>query len=125
MEGFWLDAHSGAIPAPLLEIARRVVPVLPNLKAIIFEIFPSFVPGFGLDGIRAEIEKLHELWELRASARWDRLQLQRQLRVDSVANDHTSPAAWENALGALVIGRPPADEASHRLAARPGVALVN
>jgi uncharacterized protein (UPF0276 family) len=125
MEGFWLDAHSGAIPDPLLEIARRVVPVLQNLKAIIFEIFPSFVPGFGLDGIRAEIEKLHALWELRGRARGDTLQLKRQRRIDSAADDHTSPAAWENALGALVIGRAPADEASHQLAADPGIAVVN
>ena len=125
LEGFWLDAHSGAIPDPLLEIARRVVPVLPNLKAIIFEIFPSFVPGFGLDGIRAEIEKLHELWDLRGGTRGDRLRVQRQRQVDFVADDHMSPAAWESALGALVIGRPPADEASHQLAADQGVAVVN
>lgn len=61
MEGFWLDAHSGAIPGPLLEIAMRVIPSLPNLKAIIFEIFPSFVPGFGFDAISAQVEKLGEL----------------------------------------------------------------
>src|SRR5262249_20424090 len=88
-------------------------------------IFPSFVPGFGLDGIRAEIEKLHELWELRGRARGDRLQLQRQRRLDSASDDHTSPADWENALGALVIGRPPSDEASRQLAADPGIAVVN
>ena len=43
MEGFWLDAHSGAIPDTLLSIAREIVPTLPNLKAIVFELFPSFV----------------------------------------------------------------------------------
>jgi uncharacterized protein (UPF0276 family) len=125
MEGFWLDAHSGAIPDPLLEIARRVVPALPNLKAIIFEIFPSFVPGFGLDRIRTEIEKLHELWDLRGKAHGDKLWPEQQRHVDSVADDHTSPATWEGALGSLIIGRPPADKASHQLAADPGVAIVN
>ena len=38
MDGLWLDAHSGAIPDHPLAIARRVIPALPNLKAIIFEI---------------------------------------------------------------------------------------
>jgi len=65
LDGYWLDAHSGAIPDVLFQIARDVVPALPNLKAIIFEIFPSFVPVFGLDAIPREIERLHELWTLR------------------------------------------------------------
>src|SRR5262249_35407372 len=76
LEGFWLDAHSGAIPDPLLEIAKRVIPTLPNLKAIIFEIFPSFVPVVGSDLIRTQIEKLHELWSLRRPTRQDRLPTQ-------------------------------------------------
>jgi uncharacterized protein len=125
MDGFWLDAHSGAIPDPLLEIARWVVPALPNLKAIIFEIFPSFVPGFGLNRILAEIEKLHELWDLRGKAAGDRLCLERQQHLNVIADNNTLPATWENALGSLVIGRPPADIASQQLAADPGVAIVN
>lgn len=41
LDGFWLDAHSGAIPDALLAICETVVPRLPNLAAIAFEIFPS------------------------------------------------------------------------------------
>jgi uncharacterized protein len=125
MEGFWLDAHSGPIPGSLLEIARQVIPALPNLKAIIFEIFPSFVPSFGLDGIREEIEKLHELWNLRGTACGDRLWLRHQSQANLVAEDQISPAAWENALGGLVIGRPGADDVSRELAIDPGVAMVS
>ncbi|HYL99152.1 MAG TPA: DUF692 family protein, partial [Blastocatellia bacterium] len=65
LDSFWLDAHSGAIPDPLFAIAREVIPDLPNLKAIIFEIFPSFVPRFGLDAVRREIERVHGLWAIR------------------------------------------------------------
>src|SRR3984893_6827908 len=50
--GYWLDAHSGAIPEPLLALSREVVPHCPNLKAVIFEVFSSFLPSFGLDGVR-------------------------------------------------------------------------
>src|ERR1700756_4529653 len=45
--GFWLDPHSGAVPPELLELAARIVPRLGNLKAIIFELFPSYFPKLG------------------------------------------------------------------------------
>ena len=125
MEGFWLDAHSGAIPDPLLEIARWVIPSLPNLKAIIFEIFPSFVPGFGFDAIRTQIEKLHELWELRGRACEVGLPIRPARSVTSVVDDRILPAAWERTLGALVIGRAPDNDQACDLAADPGVPVVN
>jgi len=123
MEGFWLDAHSGAIPDPLFEISKRVVSALPNLKAIIFEIFPSFVPIVGFDAIRVQIEKLHELWELRGKTHGERLPVRppEPFKV----NDRASPGAWERALGALVIGRPPNEDVARELAADPGVGVVN
>jgi hypothetical protein len=125
MEGFWLDAHSGAIPEPLMEIARRVVPQLPNLKAINFEIFPSFVPVVGLETVRAQIERLHEVWELR-HARVEQPLPARVARTPAFqANDRLSPLLWERALGSLVIGRAPEDDHMRELAADPGVAMVN
>jgi len=125
LEGFWLDAHSGAIPDPLLEIAKRVIPTLPNLKAIIFEIFPSFVPVVGSDLIRTQIEKLHELWSLRRPTRHDRLPTQRCTPVHLVSDDPISPAMWEEVLGALVIGRSPAHNRARELATDPGVSIVS
>jgi uncharacterized protein (UPF0276 family) len=125
MEGFWLDAHSGAIPDPLMEIARRVIPSLPNLKAIIFEIFPSFVPSVGFDVIRAQIERLRELWELRGRAPQIRSPGNRIWPVELRAGDRISPDAWETSLGALVIGRSCDREPSRELASDPGVPLVN
>jgi uncharacterized protein (UPF0276 family) len=125
MDGFWLDAHSGAIPGPLLEIAKRVLPSLPNLKAIIFEMFPSFVPGFGFDAISAQIEKLHELWEFRGRAREVGLPIKSGGSVTAVVGDRISPGAWERTLGALVIGRSPDNDLARELAADPGVPVVN
>jgi uncharacterized protein len=66
LDGFWLDAHSGAIPDALYAIAERIIPRLPNLGAIIFEIFPSFVPEVGLDLVREQMQRLHALWALRS-----------------------------------------------------------
>ena len=126
LEGFWLDAHSGAIPETLFEIAKQVVPALPNLKAMIFEIFPSFVPLVGLETIRKQIEKLHELWALRGQVRQERRSMRRgQHPVLNEKHVRVSPAAWEGALGALAIGRPPTDDIARVLTADPGIRIIN
>jgi uncharacterized protein len=125
MDGYWLDAHSGAMPERLFTLAREIVPHLPNLKAIIFEVFSSFLPRFGLDGVRAEMERLRELWQLRRSdgGAWP------QKRPGASGAWPESPSAatvatWEAALGALVIGRDATPPLGAELAADPGVALM-
>lgn len=117
-EGFWLDAHSGAIPDPLYEIAAGVIPRLPNLKAIIYEIFPSFVPVVGLDQVAAQMERLHELWALRRSPAAAPVARPRPHRVADP--DALSPAQWESALGALVLGR----GGDGAMTAEPGTRVV-
>ena len=57
-DGYWLDAHSGAPADEVFDLAEDLIPALPNLKAVIFEVFPSFVPLLGADGIRAQIRRL-------------------------------------------------------------------
>ena len=44
--GYWLDAHSGAMPPELAELARELVPLLPNVHAILFEMLAGR-PAFG------------------------------------------------------------------------------
>ena len=123
-QGYWLDAHSGAIPEPLFELAREIVPDLPNLKAVMFEVFSSFLPSFGLDAVRAEMERLRELWQLRSPRApalrqepWNPL---RALKPEAGAG----VAEWEASLGSLVIGRPAATPFARELESDPGVALV-
>jgi uncharacterized protein len=123
MDGFWLDAHSGPIPEPLFDIARRVISTLPNLKAIIFEMFASFVPIFGFDAIRIQVEKLHELWELRGKTRAEAAPV--LTWQPGMLNGDASPVVWERALGGLVIGRSPQEELAQQLANDPGVAVIN
>jgi uncharacterized protein (UPF0276 family) len=120
LEGFWLDAHSGAIPEPLERLARDVVATLPALKAIVFEIFSSFLPHFGLDATRRELEKLHGLWALRGS----RVTKPRPPAPARAPATGISPAEWERALGGLVIGRAPSTALGEELANDPGVPLV-
>jgi len=122
MEGFWLDAHSGAIPEPLERICRDVVPDLPNLKAIIFEIFSSFLPHFGLDKIRCELEKLHELWALRRTRSMETMAPHPPPTLPPPTG--VGPVEWEEALGRVVIGREPSCSLEEEFAADPGARLM-
>ncbi len=126
LDGFWIDAHSGAIPDPLFEASRIIVSRLPNLKAIIFEIFPSFVETAGAAVIYAQMERLHELWSLRGTAVDEPLPVRSSRTAMPVSFDEgPSPAMWERALGNLVIGRTPgAETLSRELAGDQGVLLV-
>jgi uncharacterized protein len=122
LDGFWLDAHSGAIPEPLLRICRDVIPALPRLGAIIFELFASFIPHFGLDATHTELETVHELWELRRLKRTTA----DDARPAPVASPPggPDPARWEVALGNVVVGRDPSNDLERELDGDPGVQLV-
>ena len=123
MEGFWLDAHSGAIPDPLLAIAREVIPHLPNLKAMMFEVFASFLPHIGLDAVRGELIKMQELWALRRPGSNVAAPTSNGQPLHVVA-DMFGPREWETALGRLVVGQQPTGPLEMELAADPGVPLV-
>jgi uncharacterized protein (UPF0276 family) len=119
LNGFWLDAHSGAIPEPLFEICRDVVPHLPNLKAIVFEIFSSFLPTFGIAAVERQVENLRSLWNSRGAGA-SASQPPGPVPLDS----GPSVEEWEQALGRLVIGRVPTTPLEESIAEDPGVPLV-
>jgi uncharacterized protein (UPF0276 family) len=117
--GYWLDAHSGRIPEPLLELASWVVPQLPNLGAIIFELLASYLEPLGLDGVAEEVSKLARIWDQRGSA------VVRRAAAAPVGEPPVdSPGEWEDALGALVIGRAPASPLALDLADDPGIPIL-
>ena len=98
--GFWLDAHSGAVPADVLELAARIVPRLPNLKAIIFELFPSYFPQLGARLFRSQLEALHRVWDRRGSMTVTKT----CVRGDPPEpNPAPSPKEWERTLACLTV----------------------
>jgi uncharacterized protein (UPF0276 family) len=123
-EGFWLDAHSGAVPDALYAIAERVIPRLPNLGAIIFEIFPSFVPEVGLELVRDQLIRLRDLWRLRAAGPTAPSPKVPRVELSSDSVDAVSPEAWERALGRLITGRAAHDAVGAELARDRAVPLV-
>jgi len=125
MDGYWLDAHSGPIPAALFSQAKDIVSRLPNLGAIIFEIYPSFVESVGVGEICRQLERLRELWSVRGCHAADvgTPGPRAKIRYRS-SGDTASPAAWETELGSLVIGRSPVHDLGIELSNDAGVALL-
>jgi uncharacterized protein (UPF0276 family) len=122
LDGYWLDAHSGTMPDELFEMARNIVPRLPNLRAIVFEIYPSFVPLVGLERIRGDLQRLRALWGMRRPAATDVTPT--LLPNICLEDNETSPETWERALGRLVTGHAPEGALQTGLAADPSIGLV-
>jgi uncharacterized protein (UPF0276 family) len=106
MAGYWLDAHSGRVPEPLLAIAAEVLPRLPGLGALMFEVMPEHVHELGQDGVAAQVEQLAALWRLRPPARVNSDSAPQTPRDPVVsppsADDVAQVRAWELALHRLV-----------------------
>jgi len=62
LDGFYLDAHSDIVPAPVWELLEWTVPRCPNLGGIVFELFGSWVEVVGIDCVRDELARLQQLW---------------------------------------------------------------
>lgn len=121
--GYWLDAHSGAIPRDLAAIAACIIPRLPNLKALIFELFPSYLPVVGLGLFRTQLEGLHRMWDTRGSCSRTRIPLRRR-SIEPTLESSVSPQTWEETLGALVVGRDSSNSLAADFHADPGVGII-
>lgn len=64
--GYWLDAHCGVINPEILAVAAEIVPHLPNLAAIIFEVAPDYVTTLGETEFINQMEAVNWLWSLRS-----------------------------------------------------------
>jgi uncharacterized protein len=104
MDGYYLDSHSGEMPEELEKISADVISQLPNVKAIIFEIFPSFLPLTGLELVKSEMKKIHTLWEMRNSKPAAETERER-IDLSSLALDKQFvPDDWEYTIGTLAVG---------------------
>lgn len=63
LAGFYTDSHSGLTPTDVWSWAYEFAPRFKNLKAIVFEFHESYFEKLGLNGIGAELERIHELAE--------------------------------------------------------------
>jgi uncharacterized protein (UPF0276 family) len=101
--GFWLDAHSGLVEPDLIAILAELVPHLPSLGAILFEIQPDHVASTGLAAIGKMLEHLNRIWDTRAPG----VVAAKQNTSLAPARDPITPSLWEHILGAAVTGTQP------------------
>lgn len=71
-DGFWMDVHSRAVPAPVWQLLEWVVPRAPHLAGIVYEVMEQAVPLIGIDAICRQLERIHAVWEKHYAAgrRW-------------------------------------------------------
>jgi uncharacterized protein (UPF0276 family) len=93
-DGVWLDAHSGPIPADLKAVAREVLAELPNLGALNFEIYDSFVEKAGEGVLDRTVEDLRTLWDGAGRSVSDA----RPAAVIPRKGPAPAPGVWEAAL---------------------------
>jgi hypothetical protein len=107
---FWLDAHSGLVPSQVMELAEEIIPRLPNLKALIFEIMPDYILAekLKIDALVNQLIEMKKLWGLRSKSRSinTRYKNQAYLFSSNYAHSVQTPDSeeWKNTLGSLVIG---------------------
>lgn len=127
--GYWLDAHSGPVPDEVMALARELIPQLPSLGAIVFEILPTYVPRIGLPRLARQLEDLHELWAARVDAAppHEGASLARDRRPSNGSAGCTmSAATWETVLGRLVLGEAAPDDGdvARTLLRDPGLEVI-
>ena len=122
--GYWLDSHSGEPPEEVMAIARDLLPHLPNLGAIVLELFPAYLPISRTDRWIAALERLHRLWEHVPAV--PRVRSHPSNTEAFVAQRCPGPdqAQWEAALGGLMVGRKAGCDLARELASDPGVELT-
>jgi uncharacterized protein (UPF0276 family) len=120
-DGYWLDAHSGPVPDPVLQLLENVIPLLPNLKAVVYEVFPSFVPLYGIEAIRGQLEAIRTVYDR------SRFRMSRTLARPSLPEPIPTsirPEDWEAALGELVVFGHTSRRPGEELSVDPSVDLV-
>jgi uncharacterized protein len=131
--GYWLDAHSGALDPGLLALAAEVLPMLPAVRAVVYEILPEFLIHDGRNVLRADLEAVHRLVEASRSrsfqtntcARTSPQTVTRQSDRDLLSCDSSDPSIWEQTVALLAIGRNPRSQAvMDGLSDDPGMDLI-
>lgn len=124
-DGMWLDAHNGPMQRDLALRAREIIRALPNLGAINFEIYETFLERMPQEALDAIVDELHEMWDEAGRARGDGdCRSGRRDPMPQLPGLVPDPGCWEAALTRAVWqARPdhhpfPDDAAAVRLYAR-------
>lgn len=132
-EGYWLDAHSGPMPTDLVRRACSIVRGLPNVGAVVFEIYSTYIERIGEDELLRILDEVRRVWDNVGQARGDgdpRLPDDAPAAAWAPAADAGGDPgaladilAWEETLTGSVSGRDSAGRAKRMLPDEPALAL--
>ncbi len=128
IDGYWLDAHSGAVPQDVMAIAKEITPQLDNLRAIIYEIFPSFLPVFGLNNVQKQLEYIKEelsvLDDSQETAKYVSVEQAPCIDLGSAESKYDDVSEWEVCLAELVTSGKSERGVAQEMAADDAILLV-
>jgi hypothetical protein len=67
-DGFLLDVHSDVVPEPVWNLFEWVLPQLPHVAGVVYELLEQALPIVGVDGIRRQLERVHHIWNESCTA---------------------------------------------------------
>lgn len=122
-KNYYLDAHSNVSSDEMLEVVQKVVEILPNLKAISFEMGADYLNFVPETAIRTQLEKMNKIWERRGK------KLQKKSTTHSqkpVTTKAPTMEEWEQQVGRLALGRKivPATSLTNELATDKGFDII-
>ncbi len=93
-DGYWLDSHSGPMPDDLAARSLEIVKSLPNLGALNFEIYDTFLAELELPGFDKIVDDLRRIWNVAGCTISDAPPLPPTTTQDNAP----SPDDWEQSL---------------------------
>ncbi len=125
LDGYWLDAHGGLTPPELLTLAAEIIPLLPNLKAITFEMMDEAIAAGRCDAasLATHFRALRQLWDRRGT-RADSSGRSVATARARPASSPWDPEGWERCVGALGLRRTPDDPRAQALADDRGIGVL-
>lgn len=94
-QGYYLDSHSGAMNDELAVKSREIVQSLPNLGALNFEVYDTFLERMAQADLDRTVDQMRAIWEEAGRARADTPPPGRAPAPDA---HPVTPKDWEEAL---------------------------
>ena len=67
-DGFWMDAHDGRVPEPVWELLEYVLPSVPKVAGVVFELLEDYAIRLGAPAIENELKRAWQIWNVRHGA---------------------------------------------------------